>query len=212
MAEEEKTSGGKNFLSRLLEQAKKKPAISGGIALGAILVIVVIYKNKTSASTTSTSGSTGSSSLNGFDIASMAGIPYAEETGPLPGGTSTSATNGSTSTATTIQIRDKSPVDSSSSTQTSIPLHGTIGGSSVGSIPFGSSVTLISGPTSGTNNTSRNKQFSSNQWYQVSYNGMTGYVNGVDVSKSSGGVGGGKILFNFDHFLDAYSENGFNHV
>lgn len=108
--------------------------------------------------------------------------------GYAPTSTSTGTTPSGGFTATARTIRSKTPVDSASSSRKSVPFLSSPGGKALGSIPFGASVQQTAAVLSGPINTSANGNYSSSQWYPVTYNGQSGFVNAIDIVGS--GVGG----------------------
>src|SRR6185312_1226275 len=89
--------------------------------------------------------------------------------GYAPTSSSSSTTPSGGFTATTLTIRQKTPVDSASSGKTSVPFLSSPGGKQIGSIPFGAAIQQTAAMLSGPINTSKSGQYSSSQWYPVTY-------------------------------------------
>lgn len=186
-------------------KVKEHPALAvGGLAVGAVVVVVVVMRAKSSApvptattptSTPASTSSMASNPISGYDMSQMAGIPYGYETSSPASATATAT---STPPAQSEQgvTRSKTTSGTSASydkSHTGVPMHSnpnTAASSLVTLVPYNSQVNITGNAVNGT---AAMPGFSN--WYPVSYNGQTGYINAYDIGNiivgAASGIGAG---------------------
>lgn len=191
-----------SFLDSLKTEFKKQPwYVWAGAAAGGGVVLFVLVKQHMAASassaasnTTSSQTSQASNPLSGYDLSSMAGLPYGYEDG-YPSG------NPPPPPTTTIQqqleglIRAKEttgPYASYDKTHSGIPLRNAPGGTQLSLVPFGATVAVSGSAVTGP----MNSQSGTDDWYPVTYGGQSGYVSSADLAnifQQQAQTGGGNI-------------------
>lgn len=143
------------------------PELGIAIIIVIIAILVYVYQRNNSGNTTPQTQNQLTPVL--FDFGTPAGTPGTGSgggTGPL-----------------TATIRNKTPVDSASGKETSVPLFGDVHTThSSGHIPFGTQVTVTGPAVSGRTTTSKNGKFTSSTWYPITWNGQNGFVVSYDLS------------------------------
>lgn len=172
----------------------------GGVGLGIVAVVVVVVRsrqspvtaatNPTNTPATTPAASSSSDTLSGYDMSSMAGIPYGfETTVPYTVGqqpiTNTNTNNPPSSTppsetgvVRTSQSGTKGDDSGYDKTHTGVPMR-TSPSVSAGAmtVPFNASVNITGNASQGPLNTVSG----STSWYPVTYNGQTGFINASDL-------------------------------
>lgn len=160
-------------LKKIWNNFKQMPEL--GIAIIIVIIAILVYVAQRNNSSTTTQPQNQTTPLL-FDFGTPAGTPG---TGS---GTGTTGTGGGTGPLTAT-IRSKTPVDSASGKETSVPLFSDVNtNTSSGHIPFGTQVTVTGPAVSGRTAKSANGKFTSSTWYPITWNGQNGFVISYDLS------------------------------
>ena len=195
------------FLDNIVEQIKSKPALAIGMLVGTGVVVYVIIKTRNQPTTTSGDTSQGnqSDSLNGMDLASIAGIPYGYEFGQIGQNNppvSNTTTTGDTTTTTTqnVKVRNVGLNPSWDNAHKGANVFNTFqaGNKEIGTATWNSDVEILGGPY----------YQGGRDYYQIRQGSLTGYILGQDLIFAPSVPGQGGALFSDLMDMPAYSMNG----
>lgn len=176
------------FLEKIKEEIKQHPwEVGGGVLVAGGTVIFFIVKERMASASGSQQSNTSSElqadQLNGYELASLAGLPYgyidpgSPTGGPGPGQPPPPPPKKKGSKLTT---RERG---SDTKTKTGVPLFQAIGsfGHSVTHIPYGAVIESTGPSVQGPNNKGHT------DWWPVTYQGHTGWLSGYDIAHVGAG-------------------------
>ena len=180
------------FFDKIKEEIKDHPeATLGALVAGGTVAFFIVKERMAAANSASSSSSQQSTlaadQLNGYELASLAGLPYGyidPTNGPGgPGPGPTPPPTPPTNSMPKLTIRPKTPVDPANSKRTGVPLFQAVGsfGHSVAEIPYGAQIQATGQPITGASNKGNTT------WYPVTYNGKSGFVSGFDIANVGSG-------------------------
>lgn len=161
-------------LKKIWNNFKQMPELGIAIIIVIVAILVYVYQRNNSSNATPQPQSQTTPVL--FDFGTPTGTPG---TGGTTGTTGTTASTG----PLTATIRNKTPVDSASGKETSVPFFSDVNTTtSSGHIPFGTQVTVTGPAVSGRTVKSLSGKFTSSTWYPITWNGQNGFVVSYDLA------------------------------